>query len=288
MANNPLSSFYRSIKLYINLPSNFKYYDDSVILNDHDFEVGIQAMTGKDEVILKNPDALLNGKAIESVIKSCVPQVVNPKKLLQVDVDALLVAIRLASYGEKIDIEAECPKCGHKNTFEVNLSENLDQIKPIPEHNEIKIRNGLTIHMKPYTLEDTMIAQRAEFDEYKLIRQMKNESLSDEDRLRFFGQTIEKVSESTSELMARAVDRITLPDGTEVTNREHIFEYLSNSDRKLLKSIENSIKKLSDCGVNKKFSATCINEVDKEKKEICKHTWDVDIDFNPVNFFTES
>lgn len=289
MSNNPLSSFYRSVKLYITLPSNFKYYDDSIILNDSDNEVGIRAMTGKDEVLMKNPDALLNGKAIEDVIKSCVPQVVNPKKLLQVDLDAILVAIRLASFGETIDVEAQCPKCSYENTFEVNLSNSLDNIKILEESKGIRTKGGLSIAIKPYTFEDSLLMHRLEFDEFKMMKNLKDQSLSDEDKLAFFGRALESASETASVLFARAIDSITLPDNTVVKDREHIAEFLENSDRKLLKSIEQAIKRLSDCGVSKVYKAKCTCEIDpKDKSKVCGHEWDVNIDFNPVNFFTES
>ena len=51
--------------------------------------------------MLKNPDALLNGEAVASLIKSCVPDIKDPKKMFSADVDALLIAIKDTSNEER-------------------------------------------------------------------------------------------------------------------------------------------------------------------------------------------
>src|SRR6056297_2390222 len=99
---NPLSSFYRAPKLYSRLPSNGIFYTNEVIDVDESAEVAVYAMTAKDEMIMKNPDALLNGEAVAQVIASCVPQVKQPKQLISNDVDTLLIAIQGATYGDDI------------------------------------------------------------------------------------------------------------------------------------------------------------------------------------------
>ena len=64
-----LKDFYRSPKLYIQLPSGGKFYDDDVIDWPESGELPILAMTPRDELIVRNPDALLNGDAGTSWFK---------------------------------------------------------------------------------------------------------------------------------------------------------------------------------------------------------------------------
>jgi hypothetical protein len=94
-AANPLKNFFRQYKLFIRLPSGDQYYPDGTVDYNASGEVGIMAMTGQDELILKNPDALLNGEALVQVISSCVPAVRNVRALLTNDIDALITAIGL-------------------------------------------------------------------------------------------------------------------------------------------------------------------------------------------------
>ena len=108
---NPLSAYFRAPKLWTNIPSSGKFYDADVITIPESGEFAIYPMTTKDELVLKNPDALLNGEAVATLIKSCVPEVKQPKKLFSADVDALLIAIRGASGGDLVEVNAECPEC---------------------------------------------------------------------------------------------------------------------------------------------------------------------------------
>ena len=62
--HNPLSSFYRAPKLYAKLPSLGKYYSEDIIEMPDSGELPVFAMTANDELLMKNPDALLNGEAV--------------------------------------------------------------------------------------------------------------------------------------------------------------------------------------------------------------------------------
>ena len=67
-------------------------------------EIGIFPMTARDELVLKTPDALLNGASTVEVINSCVPAITDAWEIPSVDMDALLIGIRIATYGENMDI----------------------------------------------------------------------------------------------------------------------------------------------------------------------------------------
>ena len=93
---NPLASIMRQPKIYISLPSKGQYWPpDSLKVSDNQ-EYPVYSMTAKDELLLKTPDALLNGQAVVDVLESCVPNIVNAWDCPQIDLDALLIAIRIA------------------------------------------------------------------------------------------------------------------------------------------------------------------------------------------------
>jgi hypothetical protein len=64
-------------------------------------------MTAKDELMLKTPDALMNGQATVEVIKSCVPSIKNPWHMPSIDIDTILIAIRIATYGENMEFSSK-------------------------------------------------------------------------------------------------------------------------------------------------------------------------------------
>ena len=60
----------------------FRYQDYSDDVLDTSIEEHpVLPMTAKDELIMKNPDALLNGDAVIQVIESCVPTIKNAMAL---------------------------------------------------------------------------------------------------------------------------------------------------------------------------------------------------------------
>ena len=102
--NNPLKKYFRQPKIYLSLPSKGKYYPPGALEMTESGELPVYAMTAKDELLFKTPDALLNGEATVEVIRSCIPAIKNPWMMPSIDSDAVLIAIRLATYGEKLEI----------------------------------------------------------------------------------------------------------------------------------------------------------------------------------------
>jgi len=96
---NPLAGYYRQPKIYLDLPSKGNYYTQGSLDVSEDGRYPVYAMTAKDELMYKTPDALMNGQATVEVIKSCIPSIKDPWKMPSLDVDACLVAIRIATYG---------------------------------------------------------------------------------------------------------------------------------------------------------------------------------------------
>jgi len=80
-ATNPLSKYFRQPALYINLPSEGRWYPDGGVEIPVTGSVPIYAMTAKDEITMKTPDALLNGAATVSVIESCCPAIKDAWKM---------------------------------------------------------------------------------------------------------------------------------------------------------------------------------------------------------------
>ena len=94
-SQNALSAYFRAPKMYTTIPSGGRFYGPEILESTDNNEYPVFPMTTKDELMLKNPDALLNGDAVASLIKSCLPAVQQPKSLFSADVDALLIAMSI-------------------------------------------------------------------------------------------------------------------------------------------------------------------------------------------------
>lgn len=87
------------------LPSGgFFYTDDELSESVRDGEVQVIPMTAIDEIVMKSPDKLFSGQAVEEVFGRCIPQILKPGRLLAKDVDHLLICLRKVSFGEEMEI----------------------------------------------------------------------------------------------------------------------------------------------------------------------------------------
>ena len=276
---NPLQQYFRTIKLYTVLPSGIKYYiEDDVVFNSSG-ELGVMAMTAKDDAIIKNPDALLNGEAISQIILSCVPGVKNPKALLSNDIDALLVAIRQATYGERLDIDADCPECNHSGEYSANLANLLTSMNKLEDEYSIGLPNDLSIYVRPFSYADSLTALKAQFEQHKLIKTISDKNLTEEQRMHMFSKSFDSITELNASLLTECVTKIVHKEGLVVESKEHISQFLHNVSKDVFTSIDELVKDINSIGINKKFKVTCTE---------CNHSWEADINFDPVGFFTAS
>lgn len=278
--DNPLQQFYRVEKLHVKLPSRGIFYDQGVVDLSEDNDLGIKPMTAADELLLKNPDALLSGQAIIEVIRSCVPGVKKPQKLLSCDIDTIMIGIRDASYGDDLSVTVTCPQCGHENLYGINLEMLLNQSETLDDQYIAELGDDLRVYVKPGTFEAIIKKQRAMLEARKVERLLSsNESMGEEERLRYVSDIFNRMGRLNYELITDGVDKVEFinADGETVTVTEsnHISDFLKNIDREKIDIIEDKLKEVNKVGISTTMPAVCTS---------CSHSWEAPIDFNPVNF----
>jgi len=276
MQHNPLRQYFRQFKLFLKLPSGTTYYTPNTVEFTESGEIGILPLTGKDELILKNPDALLNGEALVEVLGSCVPAVKNPRALLTNDIDALITAIRYATFDDSLETNLHCPKCGHENSFKLDLQYALDNMEFLESEYVINLESGVSVFVKPYAFPDVLKGLHAQFEQNKLTRAIDNDSISDSERSAIFGKAFKEMSSTTYELMLNSIIKVVDDaNNVNVSNKAHIKEFLFNIDNKSIDKISKLIQDINQIGIKRSFNAVC---------QKCSHQWENEIDFNPVNF----
>ena len=153
---NPLAKHFRQPTIYIKLPSGGAWNAEETLKNTENGELPVYPMTALDEIAYRTADALFNGSAVADVIKSCMPNILDPWQISSADLDTILVAIRIASYGHEMDFTSKCPKCEESNDFSIDLREIMDKIK-MPDFSEPVIIGDITVYFKPLTYKDQTI-----------------------------------------------------------------------------------------------------------------------------------
>jgi hypothetical protein len=242
MTNNPLQKYFRQPKLFISLPSKGLYYKPGSINGDAN-NVPVFAMTGMDEIIMKTPDALFNGEATVKLIESCCPIITDAKQVPSLDIDTLLIAIRTATYGEKMTISHTCKNCAAENDFEIDLSIVTDHYSNLTFSNVVKIDEELTVTLKPLSYQEITDQSIENFKLQKMLYQLSTaeETISDDSKQKYIDEIYTKLAEVQSNLIISSIESIRLPDDV-VDDPNFIREWVINTNREDYVLIKNKLE----------------------------------------------
>ena len=224
---NPLIQAYRKPALYIPLPSGGEFYQTKPKLSI-DGELAVYAMTARDELITKTPDALFNGEATISLIKSCCPDIENPETMPVSDLLVILVGIRQASYGKEIDIDVKCPKCDFENRLTLDANIMLSKTRSEPIERSVTLPSDFKIVCNPYTLTDRTMLQIQQIKQNKMIQGLASEKLDDTMRQELFGKTFVEIAELTVDLITNSIVTVQGKETDLIDDKETIREWLQN------------------------------------------------------------
>jgi hypothetical protein len=271
----------RQPKIYIRLPSNGAYWTDGSLEVSQTGEYPVYSMTAKDELALKVPDALMNGQAVVDVIQHCIPNIKNAWACPSIDVDTILIAIRLATYGEMMttpvkiqDLELE---------YQVDLRTIMDQLaSQITWEPAIPINDELTIFVKPLTYKSISQAAIQTFETQKIMNVVNDEKISDDQKLALFKESFSKMTQATLGTIIDSIDRVESVNGT-TDNPEHIREFINNVDKEIYSKIETHLAALREKNNIKPMRVAVTDEM--KESGVTEEFLEIPITFDPSTFF---
>jgi len=279
--SNPLRKYFRQPKIYLKLPSKGKFYTPGSIIYPENGELPVFAMTAKDELMMKTPDALLNGEATVEIIKSCVPNIKDPWKMPSVDSDAILIAIRLATHGEKLEIETKVPVTGEDRSFEVDLRMLLDRLSEFTFDPFITIDEEMTVEIRPTSYKEFTDNALKTFEEQRIFRIVNDETIPDEQKLSVFANSFRKLTDLTINLVVNSVVCIDTAEG-KVNDKRHIKDFFDNADNSTFDKILKHLEKMRD---ESKIKPLIIKASPEEIEQGVPEEYEIPITFDQSNFF---
>ena len=278
---NPLNKYFRQPSIYVSLPSGGSYPPQAVTPSQTG-ELGVMPMTAKDEIRFKTPDALMNGQGVVEVIQSCVPDIKDAWEIKSYDLDTILVAIRIATYGETMEINFNVPGANENVSHTVNLPSILDQLRSVKVDNAIVLKDGLKITVRPLTYKDMTHTSLQTFQQQKMYSAVQDSQLSDEDKATRFNEAFKTLTELNASILLKNMEMITMQDGTEITDTAHIKEFVDNANTTLIKEIETKLTDLRSQGAVKPLKLKATEEQIKNGAPV---TYEVPVTFDTANFF---
>jgi len=279
---NPLQKYYRQPAIYIKLPSGGRYYPKEVFTPTETGEIPILPMTVKDELAFKTPDAMINGQSTVDVIKSCVPNMLDPWKMVNYDTDAVLLAIRIATYGETMDVNFRVPVTNEEQSHTLNLPALLEDLGRAEIVDETMTSTKFKIEIEPLTYKSLTKIQIARFEQQKMYGTIDNSTMTDEAKQSAFAKSFETLNMVNFSLLVDSIKSITTPEGNKVVDRAQIIEFCNNADAKTVTEIQ---EKLSDLRVQAQIPPLRIKATEDQIKKGAPTSFEVPVTFDSSNFF---
>jgi len=272
MSANPLQKYFRQPKIFISLPSQGIYNHKGSIEGDVT-KLPIYGMTGMDEILLKTADALLSGESTARVIASCCPNIVDPWDISMLDMDILLSAIRIATYGNTLEATRACSSCGAENTYTINLSDIIEFYSQCRYNNSFKVHD-LTVTLRPMTYKQSTSFALRNFELQRKVIQIQS-ILDDAERAKTNKDILEDLTLLKLDIASAGIESVSI--GSEiVTDPQFIKEWITNTDVHVTESLNSHADKMKDSLTPPEKSIVC---------DSCGHQDTIKIELDQSNFF---
>ena len=270
-----LNQFKRQPKVYVDLPCQGNFWQLGTL--DEHINVAVYGMTAMDEILIKTPDALFSGESTAKVIESCVPVVKDAWAMPTYDLDFLLIAIRIATYGEGMDIETPCPYCKHSTQSTLNLNLLLQDFAQKQPQQSFDIK-GLTVHIKPLTYKQW---SKFNIDEYTIRRQILNyqkQELDDIEKEKIVRELLDNLSQLSLNVSVLQIESITDSEGNTEKSPQEILDFIKNTDQLFYKQLQANIERIKEEWQLPQIEVACGSEE-------CGKTYKTNLTMDYANFF---
>ena len=272
--NNPLRQYFRQPAIYIELPSQGKFYPQGALNMPQTNKLPVYPMTAIDEITYRTPDALFNGQATVNVIQSCVPDIKNAWSIPSMDVDTVLVSIRIASYGHEMGFSTQCPACQHVSDQALDLRNVLDSMRPVDYAKPIT-SGDMEIYFRPMSYQNMSDNNKLQYENQKLLQNIPDGAGTDVDKMSALSKALQEVTAMTVKALAQSIAVVKTPTAM-VSEPEFIEELLKNCDRKLFNEIRDYIVTNKAQSEMQPIKLTCPE---------CKHEYEQTVTLDMSSFF---
>ncbi len=282
VAPNPLMGLMRQPKIYIRLPSGGEFWEPGSLDATENGEYPVYSMTAQDELKLKIPDALMNGQAVVDVIQHCMPNIKNAWNVPNIDMDVILIAIRIATYGEKMNVPV---KFGEDIDYEYELDLRLvtDQLmNSISWNPVVEVNENITMYVRPITYKTMTQGALQTFETQKIIQVVNDDNVPDEEKIRVFKESFAKLNKLTLGVITESIFSIDSIGGS-TSDRKHIQEFMDNVDKEVFDKVKDHIDNLREQNSIKPIKIAVTEEM--RNIGITGDVVDIPLNFDPANFF---
>jgi hypothetical protein len=134
-----------------------------------------------------------------------------------VDLDATLIAIRIATYGEILELSTKVPGTGEDRKFDVDLRQMLNKLVTPVFNDDVTIA-GIDVKIQPLTYREYTDSNLKTFEEQRIFSLVNDDDMDDATKLSRFTTSFKKLTDLTINMLCKSIKSITIED-TVVTNQ---------------------------------------------------------------------
>lgn len=260
------------------LPSGGRWYDPDVLddgVNPLDVPVGVLGILAEQNY--RDPWLLLSGEAIPRMLKGVCPSVHKAQELCELDLEAILLASRLVSYGPTIELTHTCQNlvprepdegekveegevlttiCDHENKLTLDINEHILRYDVIDDSvvdekftHQLK-RVKQVVHLRPPAYRRIIeqmkegITRNKQIDSFSDIQ--IDEMVVNEEAMKNYARVIDMASDTALDNMEASIHAIATTTGKLVSGSEFIREWLLALPTDEAEELSKKINKLSE------------------------------------------
>jgi hypothetical protein len=192
------------------------------------------------------------------------------------DLDAVLIGIRIASYGHVMDISTTCPSCDSQEEISVDLRAVNDTMK-IGNYDQNITISDLEFWFRPITYKSVNQNNQVQMEQQQAMRLLDSDA-DEQTKLDQLNRSMTVINDTTTNTIANSIAAIKTPQAM-VTETEFIADYLRNCDSKIFNQLKEHVIALKKNSEVKPLKLAC--------KE-CNHQYDQPFTLDLSSFFVNA
>ena len=125
-------------------------------------------------------------------------------------------------------------------------------------------------------------ASQQTFQQQKMYSAIQDAQMPEEDKVKRFNESFKALTDLNSSIMLKNISKVTLQEGTEISDGDQIKEFVEKANAKLIKEIENKIIEMRSQGAVKPLK---LKATEDQIKQGVPATYEVPVTFDTANFF---
>lgn len=285
---NPLQQFFRKPKFSITLPSRGKWWPKDALALSDTKTLDILPMTALDDAKFRAGNATLTGNSLFDLIQSCVPGIKNAEAIPTIDLDAILLSIRRASYGNELELSFPVPNTTIIRKIKIPIDK---LVADLPDSSKTwdsdlvitnELNEKLTLSVRPLQAKSLLATAKQLAKHGHLARKLMNSELDDSEKIAQLETNITSLSSLNIELNLESIEMISNSEGWFTKNPVEIANFMRNCDVVYFKALQTHLEEQK---LKTGFKPIELISNEDELKAGAPETWSYPVLFELSDFF---